>query len=41
MTNFIPVLVDRDERPDVDQIYQAAAMPRGLMPAAGRSPCSS
>ena len=23
--NFIPVLVDRDERPDIDQIYQAAA----------------
>ena len=22
--NFIPVLVDREERPDVDQIYQAA-----------------
>ena len=23
--NFIPVLVDREERPDLDQIYQAAA----------------
>ena len=23
--NFIPVMVDREERPDVDQIYQAAA----------------
>ena len=23
--NFIPILVDRDERPDIDQIYQAAS----------------
>ena len=23
--NFIPVLVDREERPDIDQIYQAAS----------------
>ena len=27
--NFIPVLVDRDERPDVDQIYQAASLAMG------------
>lgn len=27
--NFIPVLVDREERPDLDQIYQAAAQLMG------------
>jgi uncharacterized protein len=27
--NFIPVLVDREERPDVDQIYQAASTMMG------------
>ena len=27
--NFIPVLVDREERPDIDQIYQAAANAMG------------
>ena len=27
--NFIPVLVDREERPDVDQIYQAASTVMG------------
>ena len=33
--NFIPILVDRDERPDVDMLYQGAA---GIMGhrAAGR-----
>ena len=33
--NFIPVLVDRDERPDVDMLYQAAA---GIMGHAGGWP---
>ena len=27
--NFIPVLVDREERPDLDQIYQAASTVMG------------
>src|ERR1700743_506529 len=27
--NFIPVLVDREERPDLDQIYQAASQLMG------------
>ena len=27
--NFIPVLVDREERPDLDQIYQAAVQHHG------------
>jgi uncharacterized protein YyaL (SSP411 family) len=33
--NFIPVLVDRDERPDVDMLYQGAA---GIMGHAGGWP---
>ena len=27
--NFIPVLVDRDERPDIDQLYQTASVAMG------------
>src|SRR5215469_9573381 len=33
--NFIPVLVDRDERPDIDMLYQGAA---GIMGHAGGWP---
>ena len=33
--NYIPVLVDRDERPDIDMLYQGAA---GLMGHAGGWP---
>ena len=35
--NFVPVLVDREERPDLDQFHQAAAAVLMVIPAAGRS----
>ena len=34
--HFINIKVDREERPDIDQIYQAAANTHGPSAAAGR-----
>ena len=39
--NFIPVIVDRVQRPDIDQIYQAAVQCSWVTTAAGRSTFSS